>query len=233
MKWLKKYDLAGLLLFYLLSGIYAWSLMERIQLEPKLSSDFFNLIFLNLTSFDRYYLSRIDPILYLLYFIFLIVYVYDHNKRVFDDKTFYQMIINRYGKVNKAFWSLLAHLGKVSIKLFTLNVLICMVLFAAFPWPVMAFCSVICFLIKISVYTVVLSIPLQKTCLDQEKKAYDMLAYMLMLAFVIIDVLFGTHFMTYANDILTEMLFIVIGIVLILLQCGAYLIKNKKGKIYD
>lgn len=233
MKFFKNHYLSCFIIFYLLSVTYSWIYLRNIHYEPVVISDIINLIFLNTHSYSDYYMSNVEPILYLLYILFLAVHVYYMNKRVFEDKNFYSMVIYRYRSVKSIFVKLLLQLGIVSLKMFVVNVMLYLIIMMIFSSVITDILEIVLFLIKINLYIYGLSIPLQKSCIFQSKTSQSILIYIYMIVYLILDVTINTHFITYSNNIMIDFIYIMIGMAIIEIQIGICFIENKKGKLYD
>lgn len=233
MKLLKDHVLAGLIVFYLLSAAYALLLFKSIRFEHINAYDLLNLMFLNTAVFSDYNLSSIEPVLILLYALWLIVYLYDLNKKVFDDKSFYGMVIYRYASVKNALIALLHQLFQISLKFFVVNASICFMIIFLLPSKSIDYIKIVFFLIKISVIVSSLSISIQKNAIFKDERSHNYSIYIFMLIFLFCDITVNTHFITYSNNLLKDLIYFIFGIMMIWIQLGCCFYENRKGKLYD
>lgn len=215
MKHFKNNPLYGLVIFYILAVLYAFLITGSDAPSFKV----FDLIFLNIGSFEGYYLSEFDVVLYLLFILFLIVYAYYLNKNVFDDKSFYIMTINRYATRKKALKNRVIEVLKISFKLTFINMVFVLMIGFCLSLEIGDLIKVSVFLFKMAFMMTALSITVQKAIIDLDDRCKDHLIYLYMLILMFIDYFFKTNFLMYSGRVFKELLYLVLAVLAIVIEC--------------
>ena len=215
MKALKNNFIYGLVIFYVLALLYAFLISGKEAAGFKV----FDLIFLNINSFSDYYLSKFDVVLYLLFILFLLIYAYYPNKNIFDDKSFYTMTINRYATKKKA---LIAHISavlKISLYLSIANMLITTMISLGLALGLDELLKVWLFLFKLALMSSALSVGLHWSLIDLKARQNDYSIYLYMVILLGADYFLNTNFLMYSGKLFEEVLYLLVAILAIIVQC--------------